>query len=79
MVEHSNGEPRFRDPFRGEAIVDEVTAFNNRWRVKFQGVYWFAKSELPMNLVPGDRVSIVGRCHLYLLIESGDRSNISNK
>jgi membrane protein implicated in regulation of membrane protease activity len=61
----------FHDPFwTGEAIVDELTEFKNRWRVKFHGVYWFAQSQVPMNLVPGDRVCIVGRRNLYLIIGS---------
>lgn len=62
-------QSKLRSPYRGEAIVDQVTRQNECCRVKFRGVYWSAEAVSPFPLHPNDRVKVVGQKNLVLLIK----------
>jgi membrane protein implicated in regulation of membrane protease activity len=53
----------------GEAIVDEIVHAGDRFRVKFQGSYWFARAKSFLLILPGDSVRVVGRQNITLLVE----------
>lgn len=54
-----------------EAIIDRVVHPGKEWRVRYQASFWKARAAGPqMDLAPGDRVRVVGRQNLALLIQA---------
>lgn len=54
-----------------EAVIDEVIYPGRKWRVRYQGSWWDARSEqLNMTLDIGATVYVIGRQNLVLLIQS---------
>lgn len=60
------------DPNRkqiAEAIVTDVSRQGREWRVRYQGTFWKAYCTLvDVELHPGDRVYVVGRQNIALMI-----------
>ncbi|MEO0489486.1 MAG: hypothetical protein AAF215_07255 [Cyanobacteria bacterium P01_A01_bin.123] len=53
-----------------EAVIDRVVHPGKEWRVRYQASFWKARAVGPqMDLAPGDRVRVVGRHNLALLIQ----------
>ena len=53
----------------GEGVVCEVCLQKRLWRIKFQGSYWYGESDSNFALHPGDRVRVVGRRNISLLVK----------
>lgn len=49
--------------------VDKVLIQKKLWRVKYEGTYWYGESDANFALNPGDRVRIVGRRNISLLVK----------
>lgn len=55
--------------WEGDAIVDEpILPLRTGW-VQFKGTLWRARCDRDLKLVPGDRVRIVERRNLTLIVE----------
>ncbi len=54
--------------FEGDAIVIECIQPNRSGCVRFQGVYWFARCDENVTLLPGATVAVVGRRKLTLIV-----------
>jgi membrane protein implicated in regulation of membrane protease activity len=52
-----------------EAIVQEVIYQGRLWRVEFEATSWNARSEQEITLFPGDRVYVVNRQNITLIVE----------
>jgi membrane protein implicated in regulation of membrane protease activity len=52
-----------------EGVVDEIVIQGKAWRVRFASSYWPAKSVRPAELMPGDRVRVVGLDNITLLVD----------
>lgn len=52
-----------------EAIIDEILVPGHQWRIRFRGSFWVAESLVVNNFLPGDRVEVVARQGLKLIIE----------
>ena len=62
-----NNEPMF---FEQQATVCRVLHEDWEWQVQFQGSYWTARSvDTSITFRPNDRVDVVGRKNLLLLIQ----------
>lgn len=60
---------RNRKRMEQEAIVTDVSRQGREWRVRYQGTFWTAYCTLPdMEFYPGDRVYVVGRQNIALMI-----------
>ncbi|MDB9314234.1 NfeD family protein [Spirulina sp. CS-785/01] len=55
--------------WQGEAIVEQTIIPFQRGRVKFRGSWWFAQCLHDIALPPGERVNVVGRNSITLLVE----------
>ena len=54
-----------------EAVIDRVVHPGKEWRVRYQASFWKARAAGPhLDLEPGDRVRVVGRQNLSLLIQA---------
>jgi membrane protein implicated in regulation of membrane protease activity len=49
-------------------VIDSVIQQGQEWRVYVQGRYWGALAVQPVDLQPGDRIQVVGRQNIKLLI-----------
>ncbi|HEY9623651.1 MAG TPA: NfeD family protein [Crinalium sp.] len=56
-------------PHEREGEISEVIEPGRVWRVSHQASYWFARSRKRIHLSPGDRVRVVDRQGIVLLIE----------
>jgi membrane protein implicated in regulation of membrane protease activity len=52
-----------------EAIVQQVVHQGRLWRVDFAGTSWNARCEQQIALLPGDRVYVVSRDNITLIVE----------
>lgn len=52
-----------------EGKIDKVVEPGRRWRVYHRGVYWTAYSYAGVDFRPGDRVRVVDRDGIVLVIE----------
>ena len=57
------------------AVVEREILPSYKGRVKHQGVSWLAQCEKNVSFQPGDRVLVIGRHNITLMVEplSGDR------
>jgi membrane protein implicated in regulation of membrane protease activity len=51
-----------------EGIVDAVLEPMREWRIKVHGVYWRARSIVNVDFEPGERIKVIGRHDMKLLI-----------
>jgi membrane protein implicated in regulation of membrane protease activity len=51
-----------------EGVIDGVLEPMKEWRIKVHGVYWNARSIVNSDFEPGERISVIGRRDLKLLI-----------
>ncbi len=58
--------------------VTSVSAADRRMRVRFQATEWFAFSEQPLRVKPGDLVQITGRLNATTLLVTGASQPIVN-
>jgi membrane protein implicated in regulation of membrane protease activity len=52
------------------AIVDTVISLKRRGRVRFQGSSWPASCEHNFTFNPGERVRVIGRSNITLIVDS---------
>ena len=50
------------------AVVEEMILPSYKGRVKHQGVSWLAQCEQNVSIQPGDRVLVVDRCNITLIV-----------
>ncbi|NEP10130.1 MAG: NfeD family protein [Symploca sp. SIO2C1] len=58
-----------KEALEKEAIVDEEIRPNQTGRVRFRDSWWPARCEQPIILTPGERVYVVGRFNITLLVK----------
>lgn len=51
-----------------EGFVLEISRPGKEWIVKVNDVYWRAMSVSDVNLLPGDRIQVIGQENIKLLI-----------
>lgn len=51
-----------------EGVIEAVLEPAHEWRIRVQGVYWRARSSMNTNFQPGDRIRVIGRDEIKLLI-----------
>ncbi|WAL61681.1 NfeD family protein [Thermocoleostomius sinensis] len=63
------GVPSLPGFSRSEAIVVKAIEPFRAGRVRFQGSWWSARCQGNVTLPPGERVSVIGRQNITLLVE----------
>jgi membrane protein implicated in regulation of membrane protease activity len=63
-----NPNRRNISPKTAVGVVDSVVQQGMEWRVRVYGVYWTALATEPVQLLPGDRIQVVGRQNQTLII-----------
>lgn len=62
----------------GEAVVVTVLRQGQEWRVRYQATYWHARAiRVNAKFQPHDRVEVVGRQGLVLLIKPVSAQDLS--
>lgn len=54
--------------------VTKVLKPGVKWRIKYMATFWSARSQVVLNLSPGDEVKVTGRRGGALLIEPVDKN-----
>jgi len=63
-----NPNRRNISPNNAVGVIDSVIQQGMEWRVRVYGVYWMALATQPIQLLPGDRIQVVGRTNQTLII-----------
>jgi membrane protein implicated in regulation of membrane protease activity len=63
------GVPSLPGFSKSEAIVVKAIEPYRTGRVRFQGSWWSARCKRDITLSPGERVSVIGRQNITLLVE----------
>jgi membrane protein implicated in regulation of membrane protease activity len=63
--------PQTRAPING--VVDSIVNQGQEWRIRVHGVYWTAMATQPVEFNLGDRVQVIGRQNIKLIISSKQR------
>jgi membrane-bound ClpP family serine protease len=63
------GVPSLPGFSKSEAVVVKAIEPFRPGRIRFQGSWWSARCKRDITLLPGERVSVVGRQNITLLVE----------
>jgi membrane protein implicated in regulation of membrane protease activity len=44
----------------GRGTITEIVHPNHEWRISFNATYWYAHSDHPLSLQPGEQVHVLG-------------------